>query len=158
MMKTCNMFLIATAVFTIFFLISLLLLCNFSCNSALSRNHDVFKQHRDLTESTYDKLHCLLLFSQRQYKLLVRADWFQENLSTMYTKIYCLFNSLILLSMRNSGQGSWFVSVYVSYDGVSLTQAEMYHGLSSYFFPLILPGCCLGNTFCCIRLCLPFSS
>lgn len=139
-------------------LISLLLLCNFSCNSALSRSHGVFKQHRDLTESTGDKMHCLALFPQRQYKYK-QADprrIFQQRTPkyvVFLTSDYCLASEVV-----GGGVVGLCLCLCVPYDVDSFTQMEVYHGLSSYFLPLILPDCCLGNIFCCIRLCLAFNS
>lgn len=128
MIKTCNMLLMATSVYTFFPTISFLL-HNFSFNSALSRNHGVFKQHMNLTGSAYNKMHCLALFLQRQYKIKLWACWLQENLSTMYTKISYLFNEWLLLSIRSYEWGVFGLSLLVCapHDGDPLTQIEAYN-------------------------------
>lgn len=123
MMKTCTNACDCYCCIYNFILMFLFLLWNFSRNSALSRNHGVFKQYRDLTEATYEKMHWVAIFPQRQYKLSV-AGWLHKNLSTMYTKICCLFNNLLLFGIRNYG---WRIigsclCVCIPYNGGSLTQ------------------------------------
>lgn len=103
--KTCNMLLIVTSALTFFSPTISFLLCNLSFNSTLSRNRGVFKQHMNLTESTHDKMSCFALFLQRQYKIKLWAGWLRENLTTLYTKISCLFNEWLLLSIRSYGVG-----------------------------------------------------
>lgn len=69
------------------------------------------------------------------------------------TSYYCLASEVM-----GGGVFGLCLCLCVPYDGDSFTQMEVYHGLSSYFLPLILPDCCLGNIFCCIRLYLAFNS
>lgn len=101
--KTCNMLLIATSVPTFFTLLSL---------SFYEISHLILPYPEIMVSliniwiwQNKHVIKCIAWFPQRQYKIKLWAGWLQENLSTMYTKISCVFNEWLLFSIRDYGGG-----------------------------------------------------